>query len=91
MATLSVYNLKNEEVGTIEVSDAVFAGEVKRHLFYEVIKWQLAKRRAGTAATKGRNDVAGGGAKSHSASETACIFLKHSFFSNSNSFFLTPN
>jgi len=63
MATLPVYNLKNEEVGTIEVADSVFAGEVKRHLFYEVIKWQLAKRRAGTAATKGRNDVAGGGAK----------------------------
>jgi large subunit ribosomal protein L4 len=63
MATLPVYNLKNEEVGSIEVSDAVFAGEVKRHLFYEVIKWQLAKRRAGTAATKGRNDVNGGGAK----------------------------
>ncbi|MBV71553.1 MAG: 50S ribosomal protein L4 [Myxococcales bacterium] len=63
MATLPVYNLKREEVGSIEVSDAIFAAEVKRHLFYEVIKWQQAKRRAGTAATKGRNDVAGGGAK----------------------------
>jgi large subunit ribosomal protein L4 len=63
MATLPVYNLKREEVGSIEVSDDIFAGEVKRHLFYEVVKWQLAKRRAGTASTKGRNDVAGGGAK----------------------------
>ena len=63
MATLPVYNLQSEEVGSIEVSDVIFAGEVKRHLFYEVIKWQLAKRRAGTASTKGRSEVSGGGAK----------------------------
>lgn len=63
MATLPIYDLNREEIGTIEVADDVFAGEVKRHLFYEVIKWQLAKRRAGTASTKGRNEVSGGGAK----------------------------
>jgi len=63
MATLPVYNLSREEVGSIEVSDDIFATEVNRHLFYEVIKWQLAKRRAGTACTKGRNEVAGGGRK----------------------------
>lgn len=63
MATLPIYNLNREEVGTIEVSDDVFAGEVKHHLFYEVVKWQLAQRRAGTAATKGRNEVSGGGRK----------------------------
>jgi large subunit ribosomal protein L4 len=55
--------LSREEVGSIEVSDDIFATEVNRHLFYEVIKWQLAKRRAGTASTKGRNEVAGGGRK----------------------------
>jgi large subunit ribosomal protein L4 len=63
MATLPVYNLKQEEVGSIEVADDVFAAEVNRHLFYEVVKWQLAKRRAGTASTKGRSEVNGGGAK----------------------------
>lgn len=63
MATLPIFNLNREEIGQIEVDDTVFAGEVKRHLFYEVIKWQLAKRRAGTASTKGRNEVIGGGAK----------------------------
>jgi len=63
MATLSVYNLAKEQVGSLEVSDVIFATEVKEHLFYEVIKWQLAKRRSGTAATKGRNDVSGGGKK----------------------------
>ncbi len=63
MATLPIYNLNAEEVGTIEVSDRVFAGEVRRHLFYEVVKWQLAKRRAGTHKVKSRSEVRGGGAK----------------------------
>jgi large subunit ribosomal protein L4 len=63
MATLPVYNLRREEVGKIEVSDEVFGATVNRHLFYEVVKWQLAKRRAGTAHTKGRAQVRGGGAK----------------------------
>jgi large subunit ribosomal protein L4 len=36
---------------------------VNRHLFYEVIKWQLVKCRKGTAKTKGRSEVRGGGAK----------------------------
>lgn len=63
MATLPIYNLNREEIGSIDVNDDIFAGQVKRHLFYEVIKWQLARRRAGTAATKGRNEVMGGGAK----------------------------
>lgn len=63
MATLPVYDLSKQQVGEIEVSDTVFNTEVKEHLFYEVIKWQLAKRRAGTHATKGRSQVSGGGAK----------------------------
>jgi large subunit ribosomal protein L4 len=63
MATLPVYDLGKNEVGTIDVQDEVFGAEVNRHLFYEVIKWQLAKRRQGTACTKGRSEVRGGGAK----------------------------
>jgi len=63
MANLKVLDLNGEELYQIEVSNTVFDTEVKEHLFYEVIKWQRAKRRAGTACTKGRSDVAGGGAK----------------------------
>jgi large subunit ribosomal protein L4 len=63
MANLKVVNQNGEELDQIEVNDAVFGTEVREHLFYEVIKWQLAKRRAGTASTKGRSEVAGGGAK----------------------------
>lgn len=63
MAQLKVINQNGDELDTIEVNDAVFGVEVREHLFYEVVKWQLAKRRAGTACTKGRSEVAGGGIK----------------------------
>jgi large subunit ribosomal protein L4 len=56
---LPVYNLKRESVGEIDLSDDVFGAEVKEHLFYEVVKAQLASRRAGTKATKERSAVSG--------------------------------
>ena len=59
MATLDVFNMKREKVGSIDLSDEVFATEVKEHLFYEVIKAQLASRRQGTQAGKERSAVSG--------------------------------
>ena len=59
MATLDVFNLKREKVGSIDLSDEVFAGEVKEHLFYEVVKAQLASRRQGTQSAKERSAVSG--------------------------------
>lgn len=56
---VTVYNLKREAVGEIDLSDEVFGAEVKEHLFYEVVKAQLASRRAGTKATKERSAVSG--------------------------------
>jgi large subunit ribosomal protein L4 len=56
---VTVYNLKREPVGEIDLSDDVFAAEVKEQLFYEVVKAQLASRRSGTKATKERSAVAG--------------------------------
>jgi len=63
MATVPVVDLSGDEVGVIEVDDAIFGVEVNRNLFYEVVKWQLAKKRSGTAFTRGRAQVAGGGRK----------------------------
>jgi len=63
MATLAVYSSQKEKVGDIEVSDAVFGVEPKIGLLHEVVKWQLAKRRSGTASTKTRAEVSGGGRK----------------------------
>jgi large subunit ribosomal protein L4 len=63
MATFDVINLEKQKVSTIDLADVVFAGEVNEDLFYEVIKSQLASRRAGTHAVKNRSLVSGGGKK----------------------------
>ncbi len=63
MATLAIYNSKKEKVGDIDVDDSVFGVEPKVGLLHEVVKWQMAKRRAGTASTKTRAEVRGGGRK----------------------------
>ncbi len=55
----NVVNNKNETVGTINLKEEVFNTEVKEHTVWEVIKWQLAARRAGTASTKTRGEVKG--------------------------------
>src|SRR5690349_19544663 len=60
---IPVYNLKRESVGEIDLSDEVFGTEVKEHLFYEVVKAQLASRRQGTKATKERSGVSGSSKK----------------------------
>jgi large subunit ribosomal protein L4 len=60
---VTVYNLKREEVGKLELSDEVFGSEVKEHLFYEVVKAQLASRRSGTKATQERSGVRGSSKK----------------------------
>ena len=63
MPTVDIYNIDRTVIGQLELSDNVFAVPVKPHLMHEVVLYQLAKRRAGTAQTKGRSDVAGGGKK----------------------------
>ena len=60
---LDLYNLTNEKVGEVEVSDEVFGADVKPHLFHEVVKMQLACRRRGTHKGKTRSEVSGGGKK----------------------------
>lgn len=59
MAKVSVYNLKRESVGELELDDQVFGAEVNEGLIYDVLKAQLASRRAGTAKTKVRSEVSG--------------------------------
>lgn len=63
MAICQVYNLVKEKVGKLELKDHIFQAPIKHHLFYEVVKWQLAKRRQGTASTKNRSAARGGGRK----------------------------
>ena len=59
MAKVSVYNLKRESVGELELNDSVFGAEVNEALMHDVLKAQLASQRAGTAKTKVRSEVSG--------------------------------
>ena len=63
MANVSVYNMEGAEVGTIELSDAIFGVEVKPHLIHRAVVWHLANMRQGTQKAKGRSEVSGGGRK----------------------------
>src|SRR5215210_1541207 len=63
MPVVKVRNLKNEEVGEIELSDEVFGAPLNKPLIYEAVKNFLANQRAGTSATKTRGDVRGSGKK----------------------------
>jgi large subunit ribosomal protein L4 len=58
MAKVDVYNLKRQKVGEVDLSDEVFAAEVKEHLLHEVVVAQLASHRAGTHAATARAAVA---------------------------------
>ena len=59
MAKVSVYNLQRKNVGELELSDEVFGADVNEALLHDVVKSQLASRRAGSAKTKVRSEVAG--------------------------------
>jgi large subunit ribosomal protein L4 len=63
MPSLELFNQKKEKVGSVNLSDAVFATEINRGLVHQVVKAQLADRRQGTAKTKVKSEVRGGGAK----------------------------
>ena len=63
MATFEVYDLKKKKVGKIDLTDEMFASEPKEYLLWEVVKWQMAGRRSGTASTKKRGEVSGNNAK----------------------------
>jgi large subunit ribosomal protein L4 len=63
MPKLDVKNITGKSVGSIELDDAVFGAEVSEHLLWEAVKWQLAKRRAGTHSTKRIGEVRGSSKK----------------------------
>jgi len=63
MANVSVFNLEGNEVGTLELNDAVFGVEVNEHLVHMAVVAQLANKRQGTQKAKTRSEVRGGGRK----------------------------
>ena len=63
MANVSVYNIEGNEVGTIDLNDAVFGVEINEHLLHMAVVQQLANKRQGTQKAKTRSEVRGGGKK----------------------------
>jgi large subunit ribosomal protein L4 len=60
---IDVYDAQGQVIRQTELPEAIFGAEVKEHLLHEVVRYQLAKRRQGTAHTKNRSAVRGGGTK----------------------------
>ena len=60
---IDIVNIEGKKVGQADLADAVFGTKVKDYLLWEVVKAQQAAKRAGTHATKTRDDVRGGGKK----------------------------
>ena len=63
MSVTGIVNIKNENVGEVDLNDALFGVEVKPYILHDIVRMQLAGRRAGTACTKTRAEVRGSGAK----------------------------
>ena len=63
MASVAVYNMEGAQVGTIELSDSIFAVPVNEHLIHQAVVAQLANKRQGTQKAKTRAEVSGGGKK----------------------------
>ena len=70
MAQVAVYNMEGKEVGTIELSDAVFGAKINEHLVHMAVVQQLANNRQGTQKAKARAEVSGGGRKPWRQKET---------------------
>jgi large subunit ribosomal protein L4 len=63
MANVKIYNIEGKEVGSLELSDAVFGVEINDHLVHMAVVLQLANKRQGTQSAKTRAEVSGGGKK----------------------------
>lgn len=82
MAKIAVYDINRQQVGERELADDVFNTDVKGYLIHDMVRYQLAARRQGTADTKGRSEVRGGGRKPYKQKGTGnarqgCIRAPH--------------
>ena len=63
MPKIDIYNVSGERIGEVTLSSKVFGTKVNEALLYEALKAQASSRRRGTASTKERAQVRGGGRK----------------------------
>lgn len=82
MATIAVYDINKNQVSERELADSVFNDVVRGYLIHDMVRYQLAARRQGTADTKTRSEVRGGGKKPYKQKGTGnarqgCIRAPH--------------
>ena len=63
MATIEIKNTTGKKVGSADLNDKVFGIEARPHAVHQVVRSQMAARRAGTHSSKTRAEVRGGGRK----------------------------
>ena len=63
MPKVQILNQQGENVGELELNEAIFGVDVNEHVVYEVVRNQLANKRQGTQSAKTRSEVRGGGKK----------------------------
>lgn len=63
MPQVEVLDIERNKVGSLELNPEIFELDSNEHLLHAVVNWQLAKMRSGTASTKTRGEVSGGGSK----------------------------
>jgi large subunit ribosomal protein L4 len=67
---LKVINLDNAEVGSVELNEGVFGVPLRSDILYSVVRWQQAKKQAGTHKTKTISEIRGTTAKPHAQKGT---------------------
>jgi len=60
---IDVYDIEKNKIKEIELEPAIFNVDINQDVISRVVNWQLARKRSGTACTKTRGEVSGGGAK----------------------------
>ena len=63
MASVAIYNMEGNEVGSLDLNDAVFGAKINEHLVHMAVVQHLANKRQGTQKGKTRGEVSGGGRK----------------------------
>ena len=63
MPSVALYNIAGQEIGTVKLSDEIFAQEVNQAALHTVVRAYLANQRQGTQSALTRAEVSGGGIK----------------------------
>ncbi|QOR34579.1 50S ribosomal protein L4 [Clostridium sp. 'deep sea'] len=63
MPAVALYNTKGDQIGNVDLTEAVFGAEVNQSLMHQAVVMYLAAQRRGTASVKTRGEVRGGGRK----------------------------